>query len=524
MSTNTTDQQPLTPLDKPVGSYLHSFPGGLKLRHFKAQSCLRPIDRPRLPEVLNLPLHQHIGEPASPTVKVGEKVLKGQKIATVKDGFGAELHAPSSGTIESIEQLPVINDQQAIGLNIVIRLDGEDQWHPSCESAVTNWRSLTQTELIERIRNAGIAGLGGAVFPTHRKLDHKWATPVHTLIINGCECEPYISCDEMLMRERAAELLTGAQITAKALGVEHIVIAIEDQMGEVETSLRQQVKRLHDDRVRVAKVPSIYPEGGERQLIKVLTGQEVSSGCYPQQIGLVCLNVGTIWAIKRALIDNIPLIERVVTVTGNVAEPRNWLALLGTSVEHLLTSSGDVKPGTARLVMGGPVMGVSIPDLQCGLTKAFNCLLALHSDELRKPASAMPCINCLECVRVCPARLMPQMLYHAARHQNNDQTRDLAILDCIECGCCDLVCPSQIPLTDYFRVGKAQLHMQHIEQQRASKSRQRHTAREQRLELKAQARMERRKRREERATDPDKARDAIAAALERVKVKRKTGE
>lgn len=502
------------------GEYLHNFPGGVKLRHFKQMSCQHPIAQPPMPERLVLPLQQHIGDIAEPLVKPGQRVLKGEVLARPATQFGALLHASTSGTIQAIDQQPVIDREHSSGRCITLLPDREDEWHPDCQRMIPDWRHMPAEELIRRIAEAGIVGLGGAVFPTHRKLDSHFSQPIKTLILNGAECEPYISCDEMLMRQHPEQILLGSQILARALGtVEHIIIALEDQMGEVEDDFKRAQRLIDDPRIRICRVRTIYPEGGERQLIKVLTNAEVPSGGYPQQLGIVCVNVGTAWSVKRALVDRVPLIERVVTVSGAVNDPRNWLTLLGTPVSHLIKISGGLKPNVSRLVMGGPVMGMAIRDDAMSVTKGFNCLLAMQGKQLRNPEQSLPCINCSECVRVCPARLMPQMLYDSVRTGNTAQSSKLALFDCIECGCCDLVCPSHIPLTEYFRLGKSQLRSSLREQQRADKSEQRHQARDQRLEAQQQAREQRRAARKHAADDQQQAKQNIAAALARVRNK-----
>ncbi len=507
------------------GEYLHSFPGGVKLRHYKRMSCLHPIARPPMPDKLSLPLKQHVGSIAEPVVTVGQTVLKGELLAKPNNPFGALLHAPTSGYISAIDQQPVISPEHATGACITLIPDNEDIWHPSCQRMIPDWRHMPKHELIEHIATAGIVGLGGAVFPTHRKLNTDFAPPIKTLILNGAECEPYISCDEMLMREHPEEVLLGGQILAHALEtVEHIIIALEDQMGEVEDDFQRARRLIDDPRIRICRVRTIYPEGGERQLIKVLTGLEVPSGGYPQQLGIVCVNVGTAWSVKRALVDRVPLIERVVTVTGAVNDPRNWLTLLGTPVSHLLKISGGFKQNVSRLVMGGPIMGMAISDDSISITKGFNCLLALQTHQLRNPQQSMPCINCTECVRVCPAKLMPQMLFHSIRTDNTADSSNLSLQDCIECGCCDLVCPSHIPLTEYFRWGKSQLRSRLHEQQRATKSELRYRARETRLKTEQDQKQQRRVARQQAASDQQLAQQNIAAALARVRNKQAAPE
>jgi len=501
----------------PPGAYLHGFYGGLKLRHYKQMSTRLGLQRPPLPEYLQLSTLQHTGSAAEPIVSPGQQVLKGELLASASEGLSAPLHAPTSGRIDCIRTQPMLRKPAQSAASITLLPDGRDEWHPDCQRSIGNWREFNSAGIMRRIADAGIVGLGGAVFPTGSKLASQWGMPAHTLIINGAECEPYISCDEMLMREHASEVLLGARIVAHALGIADIIIAIEDQLGALARALEQARVQLNDDQLRVVKVPAVYPEGGERQLIKMLTGLEVPADGFPQSLGLACINVGTAWAVKHALIDREPLIERVITVTGAVREPRNWLALLGTPIRHLLAHSGGLVHADARLVIGGPVMGEQVLDADLGIDKGSNCLLALAPQQLRQPEQSMPCINCGECVRVCPAMLLPQMLYHGVRKGDLGLTAELNLPDCIECGCCDLVCPSQIPLTDHFRAGKQLLVQQRQQQHRADKSARRHAAREQRLQQAAEQRAAKEAARQARASDPAQAQAVIAASLARAR-------
>lgn len=501
----------------PPGAYLHGFHGGLKLRHYKQMSTRLGLARPPLPAYLQLSLLQHLGVAAEPVIKVGQQVRKGELLATAAAGLSAAVHAPTSGRIDAIKEQALLRKPTLAAAAITLLPDGHDEWHPDCQRRIGNWREFSAENILQRISAAGIVGLGGAVFPTGSKLSSQWGMPAHTLIINGAECEPYISCDEMLMREHAGEVLLGARIVAHALGIDDIIVAIEDQLGALARALEAARAQLDDAQLRVVKVPAVYPEGGERQLIKMLTGLEVPADGFPQSLGLACINVGTAWAVKHALIDREPLIERVITVTGAVREPRNWLALLGTPIEHLISHSGGLEQDNARLVIGGPIMGEQVLDRALGIDKGSNCLLALAPDRLRQPEQSMPCINCGECVRVCPAMLLPQLLYHGVRKGDLGLTAELKLPDCIECGCCDLVCPSHIPLTDHFRAGKQLLAQQRQQQARADKSARRHAAREDRLQQAAEQRAAKAAARQARASDPAQAQAVIAAALARAR-------
>ena len=507
----------------PPGAYLHGFHGGLKLRHYKQMSTQLGLQRPPLPEYLQLSTLQHAGSAAEPIVSPGQQVLKGELLASASEGLSAPLHAPTSGRIDCIRSQAMLRKPAQSAAAITLLPDGRDEWHPDCQRSIGNWRDFSSAEIMRRIADAGVVGLGGAVFPTAGKLSSQWSEPAHTLIINGAECEPYISCDEMLMREHATAVLLGARIVARALHIDDIIVAIEDQLGALARALEHAREQLNDEHVKIVKVPAVYPEGGERQLIKMLTGLEVPADGYPQSLGLACINVGTAWAVKHALVDREPLIERVITVTGAVHEPHNWLALLGTPIQHLIAHSGGLKHADARLVIGGPVMGEQVMDATLGIDKGSNCLLALAPEQLRNPQQSMPCINCGECVRVCPAMLLPQMLYHGIRKGDVELSAELNLPDCIECGCCDLVCPSHIPLTDHFRAGKVVLSQQRQQQARAEKSAQRHAAREQRLQQQAEQRTARAAERQARASDPTQAQAVIEAALAKARARQQQG-
>ncbi len=310
-----------------VGKRIHHFHGGLRLRHNKKISCQDPVERPPLPELLVVPLLQHAGDMAEPLVRVGDTVLKGQQIGQCQPC--AAVHSPVSGTIEAIEDRPMSHPSGQTGPCVVIRPDGKEQWIEL--KPLNNWLDASPDSLIAQMQSCGLAGLGGAVFPTHAKMRDGRDRNIHTLILNGVECEPYISCDEMLMREQPGKIILGARILRRALGAERVVIAIEDQMGAVQKALTQSAEFADSENISVVKVPTIYPEGGERQLIQVLTGLEVPAGGRPSDLGLVCQNVATAAAVAEAVTEGKPLIERYVTVTGNgISHPRNFRALFGT--------------------------------------------------------------------------------------------------------------------------------------------------------------------------------------------------
>ncbi|WP_313479145.1 electron transport complex subunit RsxC [Stutzerimonas kunmingensis] len=469
--------------------------GGIHPPEHKDLSNRTPIQPAPLPKRLVLPLTQHLGAPAEPCVTLGEQVLKGQQIAVASGFVSAPLHAPTSGVVSFIGPQPYPHVSGMLANAIVIDSDGEDKWidlHPQ-----PDYRELERPALLELIRQAGISGLGGAGFPTAVKLSPPPTQTIRTLIINGTECEPYITADDLLMREKAAELVAGIEILAHLIQPQEVLIGIEDNKPEAIAAVRAAI----GERPFTLKVfPTKYPSGGEKQLIQILTGEEVPSGGLPADIGMLCQNVGTCVAIHDAVLLGKPLISRITTLTGEaLARPMNVEVLIGTPVDELLAFAGLDQHRLNRLIMGGPMMGFSLSSLEVPVVKTTNCLLASTLEELPPPPPALPCIRCGECAEACPVSLLPQQLHFFALGQEHEQLKAHNLFDCIECGACAYVCPSNIPLVQYYRAAKGEIREVEQKQQKAEHSKQRFELRQERLRRAEEQKEAERKARAERA-------------------------
>jgi electron transport complex protein RnfC len=423
----------------------------------------------------------------------------------------------------------------------MIRTDGEERW---CElTPCENFRAVEQEVLLEKIRDCGIAGMGGAGFPAAVKLDPRGHVPIDTLIINGTECEPYITADDMLMREQAQEIIAGVEILAYLLDEpEDVLIGIEDNKPEAIAALRAAAEGT---RFNVVVFPTKYPSGGEKQLIQILTGREVPNSGLPANVGVVSQNVGTARAIYRAVRFGEPLISRVTTVVGEALQrQRNIEVPIGTPIQHILDNHGVDRARMQRIVIGGPMMGYTIEDERAPVIKTTNCILVPTDKELPPPPPAQACIRCGFCAEACPASLLPQQLYWYARADDREKLQAYNLFDCIECGCCSYVCPSSIPLVQYYRAAKGDIRIAEEEKEKSDRARERFEFRKLRLEKAERERELKRLARREAAelarqqleqgraqnTESPQAEAAqqesamVAAALARVKAKQATPE
>ncbi len=484
--------------------HVFAFHGGVHPPENKRQSTRTPIRQAPLPAQLVLPLSQHIGAPADPLVKVGDKVLKGQRIADPVGRISAALHAPTSGTVSAIGPHPIPHASGMQANCIIIDSDGDDRWIE--HAGLADYRRLGKAALTDYIRNSGITGMGGAGFPTDVKLHLGDNHIVNTLIINAAECEPYITADDMLMRERADDIVAGIEIINYLLKPSHILIGIEDNKPQAIRALEKALAGCSLN-IDLRVVPTKYPSGGEKQLIKLLTNVEVPSGRIPADVGIVCQNVGTAYATARAVHQGEPLISRILTLTGEaVAQPQNFETLIGTPYSLLLRAARVSPNDLYRLVVGGPMMGFSVDNDQIPVIKTTNCLIAASPDEMPEAPPAQECIRCGLCEQVCPAELLPQQLYWFAKGRELDKAKHHNLFDCIECGACSYVCASTIPLVQYYRNAKAEIRSDDAEQRKAEHARLRFEARQARLEAEQAEKEARRKARAEEAARNQAAR------------------
>ncbi|CAI8962001.1 electron transport complex subunit RsxC [Methylocaldum szegediense] len=458
--------------------------GGVHPEPRKESTADKPIvtDFP-LPERLYLPLQQHLGQPAEPVVRVGDKVLKGQLLAAGRGAVSAPVHASTSGTVAAIEDYPAPHPSGLPTPTIVLEPDGEDRWIE--ESEEIDPFGLTPDEICARVDRAGIVGLGGAAFPSAVKLNLGWRTRIRTLILNGGECEPYLTCDDRLMRERAAEIVEGVRIMLHGLQCPTALIAIEDNKPEAYAAMQDAA--MKHGRIEVVKVPSLYPMGWEKNLITHLTGKEVPAGGRPTDVGVLLHNVATAYAVQQAVRYGRPLISRVVTVSGEAVEsPRNVEAPFGTLLSELLAFCRHRPERTARYVMGGPMMGDVLPHVQVPIVKRTSGILALTPEEIQA-TDARPCIRCGRCVSACPVGLLPLEMMSRIRAGQFDAAVSFGLRDCINCSSCSYVCPSRIPLVHYFKYASGELMARQEAQQKTERTNRLAEEKRRRLERAKQA-------------------------------------
>ncbi|TAJ78232.1 MAG: electron transport complex subunit RsxC [Gallionellaceae bacterium] len=484
------------------------FHGGVHPPTHKTESTRTPIALAALPSKLVIPLHQHVGTLAKPVVQIGERVLKGQLIGKPEGRLSSAVHAPTSGTVSAIDMQLVAHHSGLPDLCVTLIPDGRDEW---IEHGGVDYKQTAHSDLRHLLRQAGVVGLGGAVFPSDIKAyanKHK----IKTMVLNGAECEPYITCDDMLMRERAGDILRGAEVLRELLYAEEVLVGIEDNKPEAIAAMRRAVIDGKHAHVRVIAVPTVYPSGGAKQLIRILTGIEVAAGVRSTEMGVQCFNVATAYCAWRAIAHGEPLLSRIVTVTGNVERAQNFEVLLGTPVDELVAQAG-ARPDTDKHIMGGPMMGVQLPAATVGITKAANCIIASSPALFPPPKPALPCIRCTRCAEVCPADLQPQDLHWFAKSNNFGKAQEFHLFDCIECGACAYVCPSNIPLVNFYRYAKSEIWAREQESQAAEVARERHEYRQLRIEREKQEKAEKLAQKEKAAAAAKAVADAAQAQI-----------
>ena len=483
---------------------LFTFNGGVHPDGHKAESNSTPIRvMPLLPRYV-LPLRQHIGTPARALVQVGDTVLRGQMIGAAEGYVSTAVHAPTSGRVVAIEPCAAPHPSGLFDLAVVIEADGLDQ---SIEFQPLDWLNLDPSALRNRVRDMGLAGLGGAVFPSFIKLN-PGKQQVDTLILNGAECEPWITCDDRLMRERAPELMRGIQIMRHALSAglrqPSVLIGVEDNKPEAIAALRAAAPAD----IEVVPVPTLYPGGAGKQLTYTLTGKENPAGARSTEIGIQVFNVGTAYSLYRAVELGEPMISRVVTITGHVAQPGNFEVRIGTPISELIAAAGGELAGANGEIVGGPMMGFDLMDSVAPVTKAVNCLIIKNPALFPVKPIELPCIRCGACARACPANLQPFEMYWYSRAKDFGRAQSYNLFDCIECGCCSFVCPSHIPLVDYFRFAKGEIWEREREKDAADQARIRHEFKAFRLER------EKLEKAEKFAKAAEKSKEAAAASAD----------
>lgn len=492
----------------------HGFRGGVHPQARKHQTAPRAIEILPIPKRLYLPVQQHIGAAAEPVVQTGQQVLKGQLIAQGQSGISASVHASSSGTIVEIAPCTAPHPSGLSILTIVIETDGEDRWVTT--QAPVNPFILEPAEIAKRVADAGIVGMGGATFPSAIKLHLGLKNPIDTLIINGSECEPYLSCDDRLMRERSAEVVSGVRILMHTVQATRAIIAVEDNKPEALAALEAACAAMDIPVIQPLKLPTRYPMGSEKHMVRTLTGREIPAGKLGADIGVMVHNVGTAYAVHQAVVNHRPLVSRIVTVGGGaIQRAANLEVPIGTLLEDILAFCGGLTETPERLLMGGPMMGQVMPHAKVPIIKGSNGVIALSREEIIPPQNS-PCIHCARCVDACPCGLMPLKMSARIQHDDLEGALGYGLQDCIACGACSYVCPAHIPLVHYFNHAKGELNTQRIQAKRNEEIKQLAEKRRQRLEAEAKAKAElaktRKAARAKVAKPPPKPADTAAKA------------
>ncbi|MBU0566811.1 electron transport complex subunit RsxC [bacterium] len=430
-----------------------TFPGGIHPPKNKNLIKEAKIQEMPLPAKVILPLGQHIGAPAVSCVAKNDEVKTGQVIAEAGGFVSAPVHAAISGKVVDIKEMP--HPVFGKGKAIIIESDEKDEWVEL--EGVEDWTSLSNDEIKEKVKNAGLVGLGGATFPTHVKLSPPAEKPIDTVILNGAECEPYLRADDQLMIEEGEGIITGLKIVMKVLGARIGYIGIEDDKKVAIVNLKKILKSGKETDIKVVALEAKYPQGAEKHLIKVILNKEVPSGGLPMDVGVVVQNVGTALAITQAVTLGRPLIDRIVTVTGDgVNNPKNLRVRLGTPFADIINEAGGLRGTLGKIIMGGPMMGMAQYTTEVPVIKGTSGILVLSRAQVQSQESA-PCLSCGKCVFNCPMNLMPSIIGLLVENEKFLEAKEMNLLDCIECGCCSYVCPAKRPLVHLFKYGKAEL-------------------------------------------------------------------
>jgi len=476
---------------------LFSIRGGIHPHDRKQLSAEQAIENLPMPALLHIPLQQHIGASADPLVKRGEVVKKGQMLARSQGMISAPVHAPTSGRIMGVGGYPAHHASGLLVRTITLKPDGREEWTQDLTPLADPF-TLAPEEIAKQVATAGIVGMGGATFPSAVKLNLRKRYQLHTLVINAAECEPYLTCDDRLMREHSVEVLDGILLMAYALGVEKALIGIENNKPHAQTALREaicELKETYAITLQVVGLPTRYPMGSEKHLVQTLIGQETPARGLTADIGVVVHNVATAYAVHEAVRYGRPLISRLVTVSGGaIHQPKNLRVPLGTPLENLIRHCGGFSQEVARLISGGPMMGQPLPSTRVPVVKGSNGLLALTAEEVGA-ARQSPCIRCASCVRACPCGLVPLEMSAHIRAGSLEASVKLGLMDCIACGSCSYVCPSHIPLVQYFNYAKGELAARQRAQHKQGETKRLAEARGARMEAIKLAKQEQMKKR-----------------------------